>query len=56
MSGMDLLKFITEQFMSYLNASPKPKREKNYQAFSSRWFGSLPFMLKLVNKREKSRY
>lgn len=64
MSGNDLVKYMTEEFMKYIDM-PKKEREKlkqqrkeikqaNQPQISNKWFGLLPVSIKLWrNKSDK---
>lgn len=52
-SGNDIIKYATEQFVRYLDTKTnKPKQKKGRKtpkerlAFYNRWFGVLPFFVK----------
>ena len=56
MSGNNYLKFMTEEFVKYYN-DPKDVRKKKREAeklersaYLNRWFGVLPFTLKMFIK------
>ena len=61
MSGNDYLKFMTEQVVSYIDL-PSEERKKRKEAqrkqnsfYTTRWFGMLPFTLKIMFQKENSR-
>lgn len=57
MSGQDLLKFITQEFTSFIDQSSvdrkkdKDKRQENRGVYSSHWFGIVPFAFKTLIKK-----
>ncbi|WP_067730393.1 YqzE family protein [Oceanobacillus damuensis] len=60
MSGNDYLKFMTEQFITYMNLPSEEKKKlknekKQNPLFMNRWLGMLPFTIKIMFHKENSR-
>nr|WP_204497134.1 YqzE family protein [Aquibacillus albus] len=60
MSGNDYVKFMTQEIVKYMNMpqEEKKKRKENRSNnktdnISGRWFGLLPFALKLLIQKKK---
>ncbi|RLL48091.1 YqzE family protein [Oceanobacillus piezotolerans] len=56
MSGNDYIKFLTEQFVSYMDLPPEEKKKRRVEgnerpSISNRWFGVLPFAFKSIRKK-----
>lgn len=56
-SGLDYLKYVTEQVTTYVDL-PKEKKKKKPDKkltpyYSNRWFGIVPFSLKTYFKKVK---
>lgn len=55
MSTNSYLKFLTEEFVKYLNSPKENRKEKKMEEkdpLLNRWFGVLPFSLKLLIRRK----
>ena len=55
MSTNAYLKFLTEEFVKYLNSPKENRKEKKVaekDAYLNRWFGVLPFSLKFFIRRK----
>lgn len=53
MSNHTYIKYLTEQFVIYMNKTPKERKnnrqlKKRNTTYSNRWFGLLPFMFKFT--------
>lgn len=57
MSGHEYLKYLTAEITTYMDlpAHRKKERKLNHSqpAYINRWFGMLPFMIKILFKRKK---
>jgi len=58
MSSQDLIKFLTREFVQYMD-TPREERIKRKQerktqkpSWSNHWFGVMPMMLKLLFRRK----
>lgn len=57
MSTNDYIKFLTQQFVRYYDVPKGERRERREQrkeekpSFSYRWFGILPFAMKMLFRR-----
>lgn len=55
MKSNDYIKFMTEQFVSYLDSPAeerkKRKTEQSTTGITNRWFGILPLALKSIRKK-----
>ncbi|MFX3624887.1 MAG: YqzE family protein [Ectobacillus sp.] len=57
MSTNDYVKFVTQQFVTYMDSPKQDRKQKRQQRrsekelFSVRWFGVLPLSLKLLYKK-----
>lgn len=56
MSNHTYIKYLTEQFVIYMNKTPKERKSrkqmrKNNATYSNHWFGLLPFIFKYIFKR-----
>lgn len=56
MSGNDYIKFLTEQFVTYMDLSPEERKKRKTDhnertSISNRWFGVLPFAIKSMRKK-----
>ncbi len=56
-SGNDYVKYMTEKVVTYIDSSKEQRKaakekEKHEQAvYSNRWFGVLPFAVKMLRKK-----
>ncbi len=52
----DIVKYLTQEFVKYID-TPKPERKKRpKEQWSSRWFGMIPMAIRMViRRREKTR-
>jgi hypothetical protein len=50
----DIVKFLTQEFVKFID-TPKDKRQrKNKERWSTRWFGLIPFAVRMVlHKKSK---
>lgn len=57
MSGNEIIKYATEQFVRYLDHGPNKKRQKKppkqQLVYYNRWFGTFPFLIKTALKLRK---
>ncbi|GGC91566.1 YqzE family protein [Thalassobacillus devorans] len=57
MSGNDYVKYVTEEFVRYMNLTKEEKhnrkRQKIKQPKRNKWFGMLPFAMKMLFNRHK---
>ncbi|RAK22366.1 YqzE-like protein [Anoxybacillus vitaminiphilus] len=59
MSTNDYVKFVTQQFVTYMEQPKEERRKKREQRkqeklpFLNRWFGIVPFGLLLLFKRKR---
>lgn len=60
MSGSDIIKYATEQFVRYLDYGSKKHRLnkqtksfKDQSGYYDRWFGVLPFLIKTALKLQQ---
>lgn len=55
MKSNDYVKFLTEQFVTYIDKPKderkKEKTKKEQSVYSNNWFGLFPFTIKLLLKR-----
>lgn len=58
-SENDYIKYMTEQFVTFIDTPQEERRRKRdeqhnekFQAFSHRWFGILPFIIRFVFKKD----
>lgn len=60
MNGNDYIKFITQEFTSFIDSTPeerktrKSERKPKQGAYSSKWLGVLPFALKSTIRKDSS--
>lgn len=55
MSNHTYIKYLTEQFVTYINKAPHEKNDrknnkKSQASYTNRWFGLLPFAFKMIFK------
>lgn len=59
MSGLEYLKYVTEQVTIHLDLPTEDKRKKKqsekkaYPSMSNHWFGMIPFSIKSIFKKGK---
>ncbi|MEW9677528.1 YqzE family protein [Lentibacillus sp. L22] len=60
MSGNDIVKYVTEKAVTYMNTPAEHRRKKRIKdkpkqqanLYSNRWLGVLPFAVKSIMKKE----
>jgi hypothetical protein len=61
-STNDYVKFVTQQIVGYINQPKEERKQKRIQRkmeqspFVNRWFGILPFALRLLIRKNKRKY
>lgn len=57
MSFKDWISYLIERFLSYIEIPKEErKRKKNGENWSVRWFGLIPFSMKMMLDKMKSRF
>lgn len=56
MSNHTYIKYLTEQFVTYINKTPQERKIKKEMRqtehiYSNRWFGLIPFTFKMIFRR-----
>lgn len=50
-SSNDLIKYVTQEVVRYIDTPKQHRKEKVKENFSSRWFGMIPFSIKMLFKK-----
>lgn len=53
MSSNDLVKFITQEFVKYMDTPKSSRREKQKEKWSTRWFGMIPMSINMMFRRRR---
>lgn len=51
MSSQDLVKFLTQEFVKYVETPKTQRHKKSNEAWSSRWFGMIPMSIKMMFRK-----
>ncbi|WP_077326944.1 YqzE family protein [Virgibacillus siamensis] len=60
MKGNEYIKFMTQEFTSFIDSTPEERKTRRSQrksepaVYSSKWLGMLPFALKSTLKKDSS--
>jgi hypothetical protein len=56
MSSNDIVKYLTQEFVRYIDTPKENRKKKQKESWDSRWFGMIPMALKVFLAGRKFNY
>ena len=51
MSSNDIVKYITQEFVKFIDTPKADRKKKQKETWSSRWFGMIPMALRMFLRK-----
>ncbi len=53
MSSQDLVKFLTQELVKYMETPRQQRKQRSKETWMLRWFGMIPFSVKMMFQRHR---